>query len=125
MRTNKSMRTRIIHCQRRTHNIISGPSYVKLVNRRTARHATICHVDGLFNGTYSEKEGSTHSRDYGSRGIEYDTHNLIKIQHQEYRRNEIGQETRMQRSATLPFIYSSGIHTHASIKKMRPSVKII
>jgi hypothetical protein len=56
MSTNKSMGTSVIHWQRRTHNIISGPSYAKLVSRRTARHATICHVDGLVNGTYSKRE---------------------------------------------------------------------
>jgi hypothetical protein len=53
------MGTSIIHWQRRTHNIISGPSYVKLVRRRTARHATICHVDDLVNETYSEREALT------------------------------------------------------------------
>jgi hypothetical protein len=56
MSTNRSMGTRIIHWQGRTHPIISGPSYVKLVSRRTARHAAICHFDGLVNGTYSERE---------------------------------------------------------------------
>ena len=59
MSTNKSMGTSVIHWKRRTHNIISGPSYVKLVSRLTARHATIWHVDGLFNGTYSEREVPT------------------------------------------------------------------
>ena len=56
MSTNRSMGTCVIHWKRRTHYIISGSSYVKLVSRRTARHATICHVDGLVNGTYSERE---------------------------------------------------------------------
>jgi len=56
MSTNRSMGTSVIHWERRTHHVIFGPSYVKLVSRRTARHATIWHVDGLFNGTYSERE---------------------------------------------------------------------
>ena len=56
MSTNKSVGTSVIHWQMRTHYIISGPSYVKLFSRRTARHATICHVDRLVNGTYSERE---------------------------------------------------------------------
>ena len=55
MSTNRSMGTSVIHWQTRTH-YISGPSCVKLVSRRTARHATICHVDSLVNGTYSERE---------------------------------------------------------------------
>ena len=55
MSTNRSMGMSVIHWQRRTH-YISGLSYVKLVSRRTARHATICHIDGLVNGTYSERE---------------------------------------------------------------------
>ena len=102
MSTNRSMGMSVIHWQRRTH-YISGLSYVKLVSRRTARHATICHVDGLVNRTYSER-GSTHSRDYASRNIEHNIHDLIKIQCYEYYRNEIGQETGMLRWATLPFI---------------------
>jgi hypothetical protein len=56
MSTNRSMGTSVIHWQRRTHHIISGSSYVKLVSRRTARHATIYHVDSLVNGTCSERE---------------------------------------------------------------------
>ena len=56
MSTDGSMGTSVIHCQRKTHYIVSGLSYVKLVSRRTARHATICHVDGFVNGTYSERE---------------------------------------------------------------------
>jgi hypothetical protein len=56
MCTNRSMGTSVIHWQRRTHHIISGPSYAKFVSRRTARHATICRVDGLVNGTHSERE---------------------------------------------------------------------
>ena len=56
MSTNRYIGTSVIHWQRKTHYIISGPSYVKLVSRRTARHATIYHVAGLVNGTYSERE---------------------------------------------------------------------
>ena len=56
MSTNRSMGTSVIHWQRRTHHIIPGPSYMKFVRRRTARHATIWYVDGLVNGTYSERE---------------------------------------------------------------------
>jgi len=54
--TNRSMGMNVIYWQRRTHYIISGLLYEKLVSRRTARHATIRHVDGLVNGTYSERE---------------------------------------------------------------------
>ena len=56
MSTNRSIGTSVIHWKRRTHYIISDPLYVKLVSRRTARHATIYHVDDLVNGTYSERE---------------------------------------------------------------------
>ena len=57
MSANRSMGTSAIHRQGSTH-YTSGPSCVKLVSRRTARHATICHVDGLVNGngTYTERE---------------------------------------------------------------------
>ena len=54
--TNRSMGTSVIYWKRRTYYIISAPSYVKLVSRRTARHATICHVDILVNRTHSERE---------------------------------------------------------------------
>jgi len=39
-----------------THDIFSGPPYVKLFSRRTAWHAAICHIDGLINGTHLERE---------------------------------------------------------------------
>ena len=37
--------------------------------------------------------GRTYSGAYSSRHIEYDAHELVKIQHHEYCRNEVGQES--------------------------------
>ena len=125
MSTNRSIGTSVIRWQRRTHYIISGPSYVKLVSRRTARHATICHVDGLVNGTYSEREVLT--VEITAAGtlnmiliiwLRFNTMNTVAT------KLDKKLECWMSDASFNPW-YSNEIYTHASIKKMRPSVKII
>jgi hypothetical protein len=79
--------------ERETYKIEAGWC-VKLLRRRTTRHATIYGESGRVVSRKGEAgESETHCAGHGCGGIEEDAHDGVQVEEHEYGREEVGDET--------------------------------
>lgn len=80
--------------ERETYKIEAGWC-VKLLRRRTTRHATIYGESGrvVSRKVVRAGESETHGAGHGCGGVEEDAHDGVQVEEHEYGREEVGDET--------------------------------